>query len=210
MLNACTNRTMKNFGLAVVGLFSLCAAQSAMADIRVFAAGGLTNQTPESGSTASTKALTGAEGKLAGHIDIFGPIPGVSIYAGPELHVGTAIREYDDATAVKAKETIKSNALGLEAGVHVGLIPIITVQAGLNYNFPSGGSKEVVKVTGTVTGNASKGSETGATVRALITPFPMTRLGVEYSMGSGSTTYETHGEMKYSFWAARAVFGIAI
>ncbi|MFZ9520207.1 MAG: hypothetical protein ACO3A4_06995 [Silvanigrellaceae bacterium] len=210
MLNACMSRKMKNLGLTAVGICSLYSAQSAMADIRVFAAGGLTNQTPESGSTASTKALTGAEGKLAGHIDIFGPIPGVSVYAGPELHVGTSIREYDDATAVKAKETVKSNSMGLEAGVHVGLIPIITVQAGLNYNFPTGGSKEVVKVTGTVTGNASKGSETGATVRALITPFPMTRLGVEYSMGSGSTTYETHGEMKYSFWAARAVFGIAI
>jgi hypothetical protein len=210
MLNACKNRAMRKLGLSAVALFSLYSAESAMADIRVFAAGGLTNQTPESGSTASTKALTGAEGKLAGHLDIFGPVPGVSIYAGPELHVGTAIREYDDATAIKAKETIKTNALGLEAGVHVGLIPIITVQAGLNYNFPSGGSKEVVKATGTVTGNASKGSETGATVRALITPFPLTRLGVEYSLGSGTTTYETHGEMKYSFWAARAVFGIAL
>jgi hypothetical protein len=45
----------------------------------------------------------------------------------------------------------------------------------------------------------------------LFTPGPLIRLGLgaEYSLGSGTTTYETHGEMKYSFWAARAVFGIA-
>lgn len=210
MLKSRPTLILKCAVLGGVGISSLTLSQTAAADIRAFAAGGLTSQTPESGSTASTKSLTGVEGKLAAHFDVFGPVPGVSLYAGPELHVGTSIREYDDAAAVKAKETIKTNAAGIEAGVHVGLIPVITLQAGLNYGFPMGGSKEVVKVTSTVTGNASKGSETGATVRALITPFPLLRLGAEYSIGSGTITYDTHGEMKYSFWAARAVLGIAL
>jgi len=210
MLNARFCSLLKILGVGAVGITSLLSLNSAQADIRIFAAGGLTNQTPENGSTASTKALTGVGAKLAAHFDIFGPIPGVSVYAGPEILMGTSIREYDDAAALKAKETVKTNAAGLEAGVHVGLIPIVTLQAGLNYGFPTGGSKEIVKPTSTVTGNANKGSETGVTLRALITPFPLTRLGAEYSVGTGTTTYETHGEVKYSYWAARAVFGIAL
>jgi hypothetical protein len=200
----------KFLGCGVVAVISVLAASRAHADIRVFAAGGLAQQTPDAGSTASTKSLTGVSAKLAGHFDVFGPIPGVSVYAGPEIQMGTSIREYDDATALKAKETVKFNGAGLEAGVHVGLIPIVTLQAGLNYGFPTGGTKEVVKPTSTVTGKATKGSETGVTLRALITPFPLFRLGAEYSVGTGAITHETHGEMKYSFWAARGVLGIAL
>jgi|GEM_PF-678883 len=198
----------------VASCVSLLSVGNAFADIRIFAAGGLTNQTPESGSTASTKSLTGAEGKLAAHIDVLSPVPLLSVYVGPELHFGTALREYD-VEIVKWKETVKTNSAGLEAGLHVGAIPLVTLQAGVNYGFPTGGSKDIEKpslTSGTTTesGKASSGSEMGATVRALITPFPLTRLGVEYSVSSGKVTYETHGEMKYSYWAARAVFGLAI
>ncbi|NBX17354.1 MAG: hypothetical protein EBR09_08310 [Proteobacteria bacterium] len=191
-------------------VISVCTVSGANADIRLFGAGGLSQHTPESGSTASSKALTGVNAKLAGHFDIFGPVPGISIYAGPEIQTGTSIREYDDAAALKAKETVKFNAAGLEAGVHVGLVPVVTLQAGVNYGFPTGGTKEVVKPTSTVTGKATKGSETGVTLRALITPFPLIRLGAEFSTGTGAVTHETHGEMKYSFWAARGVLGIAL
>lgn len=195
---------------ALLGALALLLAPSAKADIRIYAAGGLTNQTPNSDSTASTKALTGLDGKLAAHVDVLSPVPGVSLYAGPDLRVGSSSREYNDTTTLKVKETVKSNAIGLEAGVHLGLIPIVTLQAGFNYGFPTGGSKDVETLAGTVKGNVNKGSEVGATLRGLITPFPLTRLGVEYSLGSGSTTYETHGEMKYNYWALRAVFGIAL
>lgn len=211
MLNARPSPLLKFVGLSAVGFAQLLSSGSASADlVRVFAAGGLTSQTPDAGSTLSSKELVGVQGKLAAHFDVFGPIPGVTIYAGPELHVGTSVREYDSAS-VKNKEIVKSNNAGLEAGVHVGLIPIVTLQGGLNYVFPMGGSKEVTKgLAAAETGKASKGSEVGATLRALITPFPLTRLGVEYSLGTGAMTYEKHGEMKYSYSAVRAVFGISL
>jgi hypothetical protein len=204
-------RSMPKFlSCSAAAVISVFAVAHANADIRIYAAAGLSQQTPEAGSQPSTKALTGAVTKLAGHLDVFSPVPGVSIYAGPEIQMGTFIREYDDAAALKAKETVKMNSAGLEAGVHVGLIPIVTLQAGLNYGFPTGGTKEVVKPTGTVSGKATKGSETGLTLRALITPFPLFRLGAEYSVGTGAVTHENHGELKYSLWAARGVLGIAL
>jgi hypothetical protein len=200
----------KAFVLSAAITGSMILSGIASADIRLLGAGGLTQLTPKSDSTPSTKAFTGAEGKLALHFDIFAPLPGVSLYAGPELRFGTAMREYDDATTVKVKETLKSTTANLEAGVHVGVIPVLSLQGGLTYGFPTGGSKEVQTPLKTVSGNTNKGSELGVTLRALITPFPMTRLGAEYSIGNGNTTYETIGEMKYSFWAARAVLGIAL
>lgn len=206
------NSVLKTLGLSAAALMVVSFSGQALADIRVFAAGGVTGQTPEAGSTPSTKTLTGVEGKLAAHIDVFSPVPGVSVYAGPELRSGTSIREYDDAAVLKVKETVKSSSAGLEAGVHVGLIPVVTLQGGLNYGFPMGGSKEVVKATGTITGKATKGTELGATLRAMITPFPMFRLGAEYgfTVSPASTTYENHGEVKYNAWAGRVVLGISL
>lgn len=191
--------------------YSLGMVATAQADIRVFAAGGLAALTPQkTADNASDKALSGLETKLSGQFDVLSPIPGVAVYAGPDVTFATLTREYTVAS-VTAKETLKSNGAGLEAGVHLGLIPIVTLQAGLNYSFPLSGDWEVSAGTLKQTFKASSGSQMGATARALITPFPLTRLGLEYSMGSGTAKYnDVPSELKYDFWAARAVFGLSL
>jgi hypothetical protein len=74
-----------------------------------------------------------------------------------------------------------------------------------------GGTAEFESPLSNVSFDASSGSETGVTLRGLITPFPLTRLGLEYSLGSGKLKYsDLADELKYDFWAARAVFGIAL
>jgi len=204
------NVTLRLACVGLAGLVSATCMNSANADIRVFAAGGLVSMTPQDSEQASNKALTGIEGKVAGHFDILSPAPGIAVYAGPELRMGTLSREYTSSNIV-TKQTIKSKSAGLEAGVHLGIIPIVTLQAGLNYSFPMGGTTEFESPGSKVSFDASSGSETGITLRGLITPFPLTRLGLEYSLGSGKLKYsDLADELKYDFWAARAVFGIAL
>lgn len=205
------NVTLRLACVGLAGLVSATCMHSANADIRVFAAGGLVSMTPQDSEKTSDKALTGIEGKVAGHFDILSPAPGIAVYAGPELRMGTLTREYTANNSL-TKETLKSKSAGLEAGVHVGIIPIVTLQAGLNYSFPTGGNVEFESpLVGKASFDASKGSETGVTLRGLITPFPLTRLGLEYSLGSGNVKYsDLSDELKYDFWAARAVFGIAL
>jgi hypothetical protein len=204
------NVTLRLACVGLAGLVSATCANAANADIRVFAAGGLVSMKPQDSEQASDKALTGIEGKVAGHFDILSPVPGIAVYAGPELRMGTLSREYTSSN-IATKQTIKSKSAGLEAGVHVGIIPIVTLQAGLNYSFPMGGTAEFESPLSNVSFDASSGSETGVTLRGLITPFPLTRLGLEYSLGSGKLKYsDLADELKYDFWAARAVFGIAL
>ena len=204
------NVTLRLACVGLAGLVSATCMHSANADIRVFAAGGLVSMTPQDSQKTSDKALTGIEGKVAGHFDILSPAPGIAVYAGPELRMGTLSREYTSSN-IATKQTIKSKSAGLEAGVHVGIIPIVTLQAGLNYSFPMGGTAEFESPLSNVSFDASKGSETGVTLRGLITPFPLTRLGLEYSLGSGNVKYsDLSDELKYDFWAARAVFGVAL
>lgn len=204
------NVTLRLSYVGLAGLVSATCMNWANADIRVFAAGGLVSMTPQNSETSSNKALTGIEGKVAGHFDILSPAPGIAVYAGPEVRLGTLTREYTTNNSL-LKQTLNSKSAGMEAGVHVGIIPIVTLQAGVNYSFPMGGTAEFKSPLSNVSFDASSGSETGVTLRGLITPFPLTRIGLEYSLGSGNLKYsDLADELKYDFWAARAVFGIAL
>ena len=201
---------LHRIGLGVAALCSLVSIDSALADIRIYAAGGIGKITPKVEAGETETVFSGAEGKLAAHFDVFSPVPGFSLYAGPEFRVGSFTSEETNENVV-IKSTLSSTLAGVEAGANFGMIPLVTLQAGYNYSFPMSGSIEVKNPTETVTKKSSSGSESGFTLRGLITPFPLTRLGLEYSLGSGKNKYsEIETELKFDFWAARAVFGVAL
>ena len=98
-----------------------------------------------------------------------------------------------------------------QAGVHFGMIPVVSLQAELNYAAAIGGEVKVEGSGETKTSKTKSGSELGGTLRALITPFPLLRAGVEYNLGSGNTKYEnSDDEVKFDYTAIRAVVGIAL
>ncbi|MEY4065856.1 MAG: hypothetical protein RIR26_2064 [Pseudomonadota bacterium] len=210
---------MRSFALRLVGGLGLAcvsvliAQGDASADIRVFAGAGLANLTPKkTGAIVSDKVVSGIDFKGAAQLDVWSPpvIPGISIYAGPDLTVGTLTREYTVGTAV-VKETLKTKSAGAEVGVHFGLIPIVTLQAGFNYAFPLGGEWEVDSLVAKKTYTASSGSQTGVNLRALITPFPLIRVGIEYGMGSGKAKFKDFSdELSFNSSAVRALVGVAL
>jgi hypothetical protein len=194
--------------LGLVGFFAAAAVNSVQADIRVLAGAGLGELSQKDDS--SSKKPSGLDAKLAASFDVLSPVPGLAIYAGPEFLTGTYTR---DTTVVNlpVKETISKTALGLHTGVHFGMIPVVSIQAELNYAAAIGGEVKVEALGNTTTVKTKSGSELGGTLRALITPFPLLRAGVEYNLGSGNTKYENAtSEVKFDYTAIRAVVGIAL
>lgn len=196
--------------LGILGAAVCSYVTTAQADLRVFASGGYAKLTSTDSDSTSDDVLTGLEGKLAGHYDVLSPIPGLAIYAGPEVRSGSYTNE-QTTDGVSVKSTMDKTLAGVEAGVSFGLIPLLTLQAGFNYNIPLSTKVEAKSAFVSVSAKGTSGSETGVTLRGLITPFPLIRLGVEYSMGSGKDKFENvPDEAKYDFWAARGVVGIAL
>lgn len=201
---------LSRLSLGVVSALSVVSIDAAQADLRLFVAGGLNTLTPEADAGETAPKYSGGEGKVAGHFDVFSPVPGLSLYAGPEFRL-VALTSEETNQGVVSKLNLDSNFGGLEAGVNFGMIPMVTLQAGYNYSSLLSGEVKAQSPLTSVSVKASSGSESGITLRGLITPFPLTRLGVEYSLGNGSAKYDgDETASKYSFWAARAVVGIAL
>ncbi|MBM3383143.1 MAG: hypothetical protein FJY29_11990 [Betaproteobacteria bacterium] len=199
------------FHLGLLGLVGVSAGltlNSAQADIRVYAGVGLGELSKK--DDTDKKKPSGLDAKLAANVDVLSPVPGLSIYAGPEFLTGTYTRDTTILNSV-AKETINKSALGLNAGVHFGMVPLVTFQGELNYATAMGGEVKVEALGKTSTLKTKSGSDLGGTLRALITPFPLLRAGVEYNLGSGNSKYEGNDEeVKYDYSAIRAVIGISL
>jgi len=188
---------------------SFAAIDSAQAGIRVFGAAGYATTTDED-STAENKELTGYDVNLSGQFDVFS-IGIASIYAGPSVKISALSKEYT-ANGANVTQALASTHAGVEAGVNIGAIPLLTVQAGLNYNVGLD-SKGTAEITGggKVEVEGESGSEMGVTLRALITPFPLLRAGLEVGVGTGSAQYKGEtSEDKYSYSSIRAVVGISL
>lgn len=188
---------------------SFAAIDSAQADIRVFGAAGYATTTAED-STAENKELTGYDVNLNAQFDVFS-IGIAAIYAGPSFKMSALSKEYT-ANGANVTQALAASHAGVEAGVNIGAIPLLTVQAGLNYNvaLDAKGTREITG-DGKVELEGESGSEMGVTLRALITPFPLLRAGLEVGVGTGSAQYKGKtSEDKYSYSSIRAVVGISL
>lgn len=193
--------------LGIVGISAALTLNVAQADIRIYGGIGLGELSKK--DDTNSKKPSGLDVKLAANTDLISPVPGLSIYAGPEFLMGTYTRD-TTLLNIPAKETISKSAIGLHAGVHFGLIPLVTLQAEANYATAVGGEFKLDAVNSS-TFKTKSGSDLGGTLRALITPFPLLRAGVEYNLGSGSAKYEGNDtEVKYDYSAIRAVIGISL
>jgi len=188
---------------------SFAAIDSAQAGIRVFGAAGYATTTDED-SAAENKELTGYDVNLSGQFDVFS-IGIASIYAGPSFKMSALSKEYT-ANGANVTQALAASHAGVEAGVNIGAILPLTVQAGFNYNVALD-AKGTAEITGgdKVEVEGESGSEMGVTLRALITPFPLLRAGLEVGVGTGSAQYKGEtSEDKYSYSSIRAVVGISL
>ena len=205
---------MSNFNCRVLGAVScvalgFAAVDNANADIRVFGAAGYATTTNED-SSVENKEMTGYDVNLTGQLDVFS-VGIASIYAGPSFKVSALSKDYT-SNGVEITQALAATHGGIEAGVHVGAIIPLSVQAGLNYNIGLS-AKGTVEGTGIPAAEVEgeSGSEMGVTVRAMFTPFPLLRAGVEVSAGSGSAQFKGESSKeKYTYSSYRAVVGIAL
>ncbi len=188
---------------------SIAAVESAQAGIRVFGAAGYATTTNDD-STAPNKEMTGYDVNLTGQFDVLS-LGVASLYAGPSVKVSALSKDYT-VGGVELTQALAATHGGVEAGVHVGVIPLLTLQAGLNYNIGLN-AKGTVEGTGFPTAEVEgeSGSEMGVTVRALFTPFPLLRAGVEVGVGSGSAQFKGEStKEKYTYSSYRAVVGLSL
>lgn len=203
------NLKVRAIGLCLASALSIAAGEKAHAGIRAFGSAGYASVTNEEGSSES-KEVTGYDLNLTGQFDVFS-LPAISIYAGPSFKSANTSSEYSMGGIAVTQELTQTHA-GVEAGVNFGLIPLITLQGGLNYNVGLSGKLSLKRIGSTTADfDAESGSEMGATVRALLTPFPLLRAGAELGVGSGKVQFGDEApETKYSYWSARAVVGLSL
>lgn len=220
------NLRMSISGLVALG--SLFVAQQGVAGIRAIAGAGLSQVTPTDGDwkLPSEDSLTGYDVRLVGQIDVLSPIPLLSIFAGPSVQLGKAVREYKKSVAItvngEAKgeqettltETLDSKSAGVEVGAQFSVVGLLRLQAAGHYNLDLSNTYKIEAPVSSITANKeftlSSGSEMGFTIRGLMTPFPFLMAGIEYGVTSGSRKYKDEtSDFKFDSWSARALVGVS-
>ena len=214
----------------VVTLLSV-QSQSAFAwGFRLLAGGGYENfqiedtDTDGNGTKEKPKAATGANIGLVGQAELIDIVPTVKIVGGLGLKKSflsstTSIGSLDITTKLSPQ------TVGPEAGLQIGLIPLITVQAVAGYDFGLGGTiQTTLKSTGsaaTLETTPSKGTfdshgQFHLTGRALLTVFPLVSAGLEAGWQSGKFKYKDKDdsvlskETKYSGYKINAVVSLSL
>jgi hypothetical protein len=213
----------------VVALASVLVSQQGQASIRVFGSAGLSQVTPTDGDWKlfSEDSFNGYDVRLLGQIDVLSPIPLLSIFAGPNVQFGQAVRESKKKVSVTVngqatgeqettvKETLDSKSAGVELGAQFSLVGIAQLQAAAHYNLDLSNGYKFEAPVSSVTANKeltlASGNALGFTVHGLLTPFPFLRAGVEYGVESGSRKYKDEtSEFKFDNWSVRGMIGVSL
>ena len=198
-------------------------SQSAFAwGFRVLAGGGYENfHVPEQdsgGFSQDAHSLTGGNIELIGQAELIDIVPTVKVIGG----VGVKKSFLSFKQTVSGSEVTRKfspQTFGPEAGIQIGLIPLITVQAVAGYDFGIGG--ETSKLAGaskaeTVTGNFDSQGQFNLAGRALLTLFPLVSAGVEAGWASGKCKFKdktedtVSPEYKYTSYHINALVSLSL
>lgn len=196
--------------LAVAGLCSISSV--ANADIRVFAGVGydsITVKADEDDADQDDRESSGLSYQLLGQYDVFGPLPGLDVFVGGGLR-GQSLTYEDGPLTLTWTAQLATG----EAGVNVGLIPLVTLQAALGYDYGISGETEAeITGQGSSTADTDSYSRMRLAGRAFFTPLPLFRVGAEVSFYPvGSYTADAEGAKAHdlSGWGAMVTGGIAL